>query len=232
MNHYLLKFAGSGGELIVSQANPAFVAHWCDLADEHGLLEFINSVNWEEDDLETESPPWDPNGENPSLWNSNEPYVHVSGVYSDNGYSVVEIALATDVEYPYEEQAFEEVGKEQFHDFVNTVYGREAYASSWESAGAIPVVCYHSQEKGLFNEAILSIPGEFDPGLLAIGVVETDLCELVERVWYDGEELELRSDFAGTSTRDSSACVGWMEDVHIITQEDIQEGLNEVSARE
>ena len=92
---------------------------------------------------------------------------------------------------------------------------RECYAESQEPedlTGYIPVLCFHSGEKGSFGQWFIETDQPFDPKKLAYTQVETDLCELVTGIYYDKKELETNYDYAESNGKGYYAYVGWLKE--------------------
>ena len=75
----------------------------------------------------------------------------------------------------------------------------------------IPVLCFHSSEKGSFGVWFVETDGEdFDEFKLAYGVVETNLAEFIDSVYYDKEELDTDYDYNDTTGKSYDADIGWL----------------------
>jgi len=70
---------------------------------------------------------------------------------------------------------------------------------------------FYSSEKGEFGGWIIELEDgeEFDPNLVAVSVVETDHGEMVERLWYNKEEIEQDYDFVDSRGKGYYASVAW-----------------------
>ena len=91
---------------------------------------------------------------------------------------------------------------------VNCLISREAYITDSEN-GSVPVLIYHSSEKGTFCSWEVEAES-FDPKLLGASLTETDFGEFVEDLYYNGEKLELNNDCVDTRGKAIYARVGWM----------------------
>jgi len=91
-------------------------------------------------------------------------------------------------------------------------YGGEEMSREPDENGNryIPVLAFHSSEKGTFGCWYLDTDEPFDIQRLAYGVVETNVAELVDRVYYDKEELDTDYDYNDTSGKGYYADVGWL----------------------
>lgn len=220
-----------GGELTVGTVDPDFVQYWQG-EDESDLIEHCVGAQWgEDDDLDPDSPPMI-DGEN-IPWHECDDIEHLNGPYSDNQYFVTEVKLHEDAEIRYGElcwkegvdhdfniHKFEEVGDEsEGHDYNHFLYGREGgYASDdepdWDdeaSEDVVPVLIFHSAEKGGFGELYVTTEGEdFDHDKFCIGVCETDLGTIIETYYYDEQELEVDWGYADTNGKGYYARVAWL----------------------
>lgn len=215
--YFKIEFNGYGGEYTIGRVTADFVEYWKD-RDEDELIDHINNVGWGDEVADTESPDMTDDG-NLATWECDD-IDHLNGCYADNGYWVTEVALknpdAWDEDYqvvtdPYENE--EELGdSERIDDFANSVYGRELYTCSPDTEGElVPVLQWHSSEKGNFGIAYVVTDGEdFNPDLLSITTVETDLAEFVETVWYGETQLEICYDWADTNGKGLYASVGYV----------------------
>ena len=80
-----------------------------------------------------------------------------------------------------------------------------------EGNNYVPVLAFMSSEKGTFGVWYVETDGEdFDPYKLGVGVVETNLAEMVDRVYYDKVELDTDYDYNDTTGKSYHAEVGWL----------------------
>ena len=86
---------------------------------------------------------------------------------------------------------------------------REAYTLECGLEGYIPVMQCMSSEKGFFFEATFETD-DFDVEKLQTKYIETDFGCLVEKVTYNGEELELDFDDYSVQSKNFDAKVGWV----------------------
>lgn len=212
-----------GGEVVVGTVSPEFVEYWQD-RDANELVSHVFNLDWDDpDEIDTDSPEMTADGN--ISWHEVDDYEHLNGPYSDNHYLVYEVTLAPTVAYQngeiiypqnwdYNNPVYEETHDYEQYDYSNYVYGREVYTSNPEidkEGEWVPVLQMHSAEKGSFGEIIIETDGaDFDPEKLAIGVVETDVGELIEAYWYDGREVVVNYDSCDTVGKGMYACAGWM----------------------
>lgn len=192
MKRYRIETGRYGGELTVGRVTIEFAKQY---AGNQEVLEEIVGELEEYDNVIKEG--------HPVSWYDVDDVVHINAPYSDNTYAVYEIdGVGEDVA---------EIGSFEY----NHVYGRECYINEElsEDADTIsPMLVCHSQEKGSFGEIILEIEDEFDPDLLAVTTVETDLCELIDNYFYDGVELEVNYDYCDSIGKGFSAYCGYAPD--------------------
>jgi hypothetical protein len=95
------------------------------------------------------------------------------------------------------------------------MYGREGgYFGTEEpdevTEELVPVLAFMSSEKGTFGVWFIEQDDDFDPYKLGFGVVETNLGEFVDRVYYDKVELDAEYDYNDTTGKSYHAEVGWL----------------------
>ena len=215
-----------GGELTVGTISKEFVEYWQPKLEDGDseLIETLQRYEYEDDDMGDPDSPIPK--EDYNAWHDCDDLEHVTGPFSDNQYSWVEVKLHTDAvysdglvqwkegkEHGYEVQMYEEIGDESdVHDYNVYVYGREAYTNNIdECVEPIPVLQFFSSEKGNFGEVVVETNGEdFDPEKLQIGVVETDLATIIEQYWYDRKPLQVDFNYSDTYGKGYYATVGFM----------------------
>lgn len=237
--YFKIELNGYGGEFCMGKSTPEFVKYW-QARDEDQLVEHLVGANWDDEEmLDTESPDMTEDG-NISMWECDD-YVHLNSCYADNGYWVQEVALndpsAWDEDYqtvtdPHENEV--EIGDAVRHDnFEHWIGGREAYTCSEDTEGddIVPVIKYHSSEKGNFGIAYVVTDGEeFDPELVGVAVVETDMAEFVEALYYGKQQLEICYDWADTNGKGTYAEVGYVKEAWLdeFDEDLIQETLSDI----
>lgn len=237
--YFVINTGRYGGEVTVGRVQQQFVEYWSERLEEDGdsdLIEHVYAASWDDTDgRNEESCDLTEDGDIP--WHDIDDFEHLNGAYADNEFGVVEVKLHEDAEVSYGSIAwkegvdwewgtpqYEEIGEMTYHDY-NHLYSREAYSCNFNTAmemiedednnaqeeDFVPVMTFHSAEKGGFGELVVVTNGEdFDPDLLAIGVCETDVCEIIESYWYDGQELEVCWDYADTTGKATYVNVGMM----------------------
>lgn len=214
-----------GGEIVVGKVSPEFVEYWKD-RDRDDLLRHVLNLDWDdEEEIDQDSPEMTESGN--ISWHEVDDYEHLTGPYSDNKFLVYEVDLVPGVKYEngeitcpedwdYSKITHEEITDYEQYDYTNYIYGREVYTSdptADDDGDWVPVLQMHSAEKGGFGEIFIETNGEdFNPEKLAIGIVETDMGELIEAYWYDGREVVVDYDACDTVGKSFHACVGWMNE--------------------
>jgi|TARA_B110000908_G_scaffold5870_1_gene7456 hypothetical protein len=212
MSKYLYRVEGGryGGELAIGKVTAEFVRYWQE-KEQDELMSHIVGLDWEDsEDIDTDSPaPY----EDMSTWNNwyeCDDYEHHNAYYADGQFSVHDVSgaeLESDDVQNWDDDAVD----------VSPYYlmSRECYAESQEPedlTGYIPVLCFHSGEKGSFGQWFIETDQPFDPKKLAYTQVETDLCELVTGIYYDKKELETNYDYAESNGKGYYAYVGWLKE--------------------
>lgn len=199
-----------GGEYTIGVVNGDFVRYWTD-RDESELIGHLNALEWGEgDELDQDSPYiFDDEDEVYNGWYEIDELEHSSAMYGDAGFTVTELeSLEEDDEYLHNDS---ETALEGYH-----LIGREAYANEelpddiTDEDEYVPVLMFHSAEKGSFGCWFVETDGEdFDPKKFAYSTVETDIGEFVDTVWYDKAELEPNFDYCDTTGKGYYVRVGW-----------------------
>ena len=91
----------------------------------------------------------------------------------------------------------------------------------------VPVLAFHSSEKGSFGAWFVDTDEPFDEFKLGYGVVETNLCELVDAVYYDKQELDCNFDYNDTTGKSYGADVGWLNIKWHDSQENVAENMED-----
>jgi len=120
---------------------------------------------------------------------------HGFGMYSDSNLTAYEIKDGEEVEIE------EDIP-------VSCLMSREAYITDSEH-GSVPVMIFHSAEKGDFCSWELEAE-DFDSKLLSASLVETDFGEFIQDLYYNGEKLELNDEYVDTRGKGYYAKVGWI----------------------
>ena len=219
-----------GGEVVVGTVSQEFVEYWAQRVENDGdaeLIETLQRFEWDDDDMgDAESPK---PTEDFYAWHDCDDLEHMNGPFEDNRYRVTEISLHTDAEYvdgsvqwkeglehDYPTSMYTEVQElEEEFDYYG-VYGREVYSNYVEmpqdedNVEVRPIMSFLSSEKGSFGEVIVQTDGEdFDPDLLRVGTVETDVANIIERYWYNRQELIIDFDHSDTNGKGFYAHVGF-----------------------
>lgn len=215
---YVIAAAGYGAELVVGSVNPAFVKYWASRLQEgededtliEELLEFDHAHDEPEDAINDPEATVPPFPEYEGNWYDADDFEHTSAIFSDSWITVT----------PLDEQDQELTDQEQrfkVSEDLATIYGRECYYDEEYDSDVhdseddfSPVLSVMSVEKGLFMEGSLELSEPFDPKLLAVGLLETNMCELVDDIYYDGKPVDVDT-VGDTVGKSMSARVGWLK---------------------
>jgi len=174
-------------------------------------------MGWGSDD-EPEDALLDPNAppiprDDFNMW-ENDDIEHLNAPYSDGGFTVYEVPADGSDDWDHDKEVYEGEGI--------CVYGREGGYFGHEEPELVneeddegnkyvPVLLFHSSEKGSFACWFAETDGEdFDEFKLGYSIVETNLCEMIENVYYDKQELEPNYDYNDTTGKGYDAEVGWL----------------------
>ncbi len=207
-----------GGECVIGEVRNSFVQQALDL-DEGDLIDrVLDAENWEEPESAESEEHEDPEAvvvpkEDYYMWECDD-IEHINGPYADGGFTVYEVPADGSDDYDYEN----EVGSfSAIH-----MYGREGGYFGNEQPDVVnedddegnhyvPVLAFHSSEKGTFASYFVETDGEdFDQYKLGMGIVETNVGEFIDRVYYNKVELDAEYDQNDTSGKSYHAEVGWL----------------------
>ena len=204
-----------GGELVLGEVNPNFVRYY----EDHESTEIVEAVletdDWTEGEEEPADALQDPNTPpSPALpdqdfymWECDE-LEHINSPYADGGFMVYEVPADGSDDWDYDKEVFDGDGI-FLYGREGAYFGREEPTENKDEY--IPVLCFHSSEKGSFGVWFVETDGEdFDEFKLAYGVVETNLAEFIDAVYYDKEELDTDYDYNDTTGKRYDADVGWL----------------------
>jgi len=233
---YRIEGGRYGGELVIGEVNPAFATYYADKQDE--LVDAVlESEDWEEQDddtdtlLDPEGPPHPAlPGEDFYMW-ENDGFEHINSAYADGGFNVYEVPADGSDDWDYDEEVYEGEAIQ--------VYGREGGYFSTEdepellneedSEGNkyVPVLAFHSSEKGSFGAWFIDTDEPFDEFKLGYGIVETNIAEFIDSVYYDKQELDCDYDYNDTTGKSYDAQVGWLNTKWHDSMENVSENMEE-----
>ena len=207
---YRIEGGHYGGECVIGEVNNHFVSNTVTL-DESQLVDTILEFddwnpdideNAEIEDPEQLSPP----REDYYMWECDD-IEHINGPYADGGFTVYEVPADNSDNWDYDNEVWQ---GEAIH-----MYGREGGYFGQEEPEektdeVVPVLAFMSSEKGTFGVWFVELDEEFDPYKLGMGVVETNLGEFVDRVYYNKVELDADYDYNDTTGKSYHAEVGWL----------------------
>ena len=202
---YRIEPGNYGGELTVGEVSEAFVEYWKHEEQEDLIDAVISFDDYNDDEPEDalENPDAPPMLD--SYWHDIDDLEHQNGAYSDGSWTVTPVPADGSDDWAYDDHA----------EFEPThMYSRECYISDeideeYEDQ-TVPVLAFHSSEKGSFACWFLDTDEEFDAGKLNFGSCESDLADLVESVYYGKEELESNYDYNDTTGKAYYAHVGYL----------------------
>jgi hypothetical protein len=210
MKKYVVRGGRYGGEVTIGRVSKEFVEYWSPKVEEDGDGDLINHVvnlDYDGADVDPSLPTMTVDGN--TAWYEIDDIEHSNGYYADSNFFVTEL-----------DEEGNETGDEV--EFTNaSLYGREAYnetsmpepteyLTQEDVDNYVPVLVFHSGEKGAFGQWIIETEEDFDPYKFTFSILETNLGEFVERVWYDGVEIDCDYDWCDSIGKGYYAQVGYM----------------------
>jgi len=221
---YRIEAGNYGGELTIGEVPAEFVEYWKH-EEQEDLIDAVTSFDeWDESDSPDdalEDPDAPPMLDN--YWHDINDLEHQNGCYSDGTWTITPVPADGSDDWAYEDS---------FEVEPTHMYSRECYSSDEideEYADqTVPVLAFHSSEKGTFACWFLDTDEEFDAEKLRFGSCESDLADLVETVYYGKEELESNYDYNDTTGKAYYAHVGyvnrkWHDPLDYYTPEQLEE---------
>ena len=199
-----------GGETVIGKVDSEFVDYFLAIDKserQEAIIEHVTSYDWDDGQPDADAPiP----KEDYYMWECDD-IEHINSAYADSGFFVTEV---TNEEGKYD---YSEI--ETPLEAVQQLYGREAYSMGTlpddediqDDDNYVPTLAFHSGEKGGFGCWFVETDGEpFDKYKFTYGIVETDMGEFIDSVWYDKKELETDYDYNDTTGKGYYAGVGYM----------------------
>tara|TARA_B110000858_G_scaffold191837_1_gene241650 strand:+ start:987 stop:1718 length:732 start_codon:yes stop_codon:yes gene_type:complete len=192
-----------GGETVIGSVDKEFVDSMLD-ADQEDLIDHLTSCD--DEDFEGTLP-----SEDYYMWECDD-IEHINSAYADGGFFVTEVSEEDKYEYSENETEYSD-GE------IIQLYGREAYAQDEEPLKEdikegddyVPVVMFHSSEKGAFGCWFVDTGDQpFDKLKLTYGIVETNMGYFIDTVYYDEIELECEYDNNDSTGKGYYAEVGYL----------------------
>ena len=196
-----------GGEVVCGEVTPEFYEYWVDREDYE-----LQEAMWSDGEDHPDSPkPRSDDDEYWTAWHDIDDFLHLSAPYADNSYRVCEIKLKEGVTFDEEWGGFESEsdGYDFFEELTDwddqedrdyiALASQELYGDrdKFGSDKCVPVLFFHSAEKGAFGEVIVVTDGEdFNPAKFRIDMVETDVGEFIQSYWYDKKVLPVNYDWS------------------------------------
>jgi len=199
-----------GGETVIGKVDSEFVDYFLAIDKserQEAIIEHVTSYDWDDGQPDADAPiP----KEDYYMWECDD-IEHINSAYADSGFFVTEVTN--------EESKYDYSETETKLEAVMCLYGREAYSMGTlpddediqDDDNYVPTLAFHSGEKGGFGCWFVETNGEpFDKYKFTYGIVETDMGEFIDSVWYDKKELEIDYDFNDTTGKGYYAGVGYM----------------------
>lgn len=217
-----------GGETTIGIINRDFV-EFMDGKDSDEVVETVlawsDADSIEEYESQTDgAPPLSPEGEDDlgRSWYEFDDLEHISSAYGDGTWSWCEVPPDGSDDFgggeEHDFEAWQMCCREAYHS--EELPEPTEYVSQEQIDGYVPVLAFHSAEKGGHGDYFVETDGEdFDPRLLTFSVLETSVAEMVDQVWYNGEPVEENFDFADTMGKGYYASVGYFNPNYHDTQE-------------
>ena len=202
-----------GGEVVCGEVTPEFYEYWVDREDYE-----LQEAMWSDGEDHPDSPkPRADDDEYWTAWHDIDNFLHLSAPYADNSYRVCEIKLKEGVTYDEEWGSLEsedpdKYGYDMFDEIDNVedqkdldyiqLASQEIYGNrdKFGSHGCVPVLFFHSAEKGAFGEVIVVTNGDdFNPAKFRVDAVETDCGEFIQSYWYDKKMLPVNFDWSDST---------------------------------
>ena len=219
---YRIEAGNYGGELTIGEVSADFVEYWKH-EEQEDLIDQVVSFDDYSDDPEDalEDPDAPPVLE--SYWHDIDDLEHQNGCYTDGTWTVTPVPADGSDDWAYDD-SFE---VEPTHMYSRECYSSDEIDEEYEDQ-TVPVLAFHSSEKGSFACWFLDTDEEFDAEKLRFGSCESDLADLVETVYYGKEELESNYDYNDTTGKAYYARVGyvnrkWHDQLSYYTVEQLEE---------
>lgn len=202
-----------GGEVVCGEVTPEFYEYWVDREDYE-----LQEAMWSDGEDHPDSPkPCADDEEYWTAWHDIDNFLHLSAPYADNSYRVCEIKLKEGVTYDEEWGSLEsedpdkygydmfdeidDVEDQKDHDYIQ-IASQELYGNrdNFGKEGFVPMLTFHSAEKGAFGEVIVVTDGEdFNPAKFRIEIVESECGEFINSYWYDKKMLPVNFDWSDST---------------------------------
>ena len=198
-----------GGETVIGEVDAEFVDYFLAIDKserQEALIEHVTSYDWDDGQPDADAPV---PKEDYYMWECDD-IEHINSAYADSGFFVTEVTN--------EESKYDYSETETPLEAVGCLYGREAYSmgtlpddEDTQDDVTVPTLAFHSGEKGGFGCWFVETDGEpFDKYKFTYGIIETDMGEFIDSVWYDKKELETDYDYNDTTGKGYYAGVGYM----------------------
>lgn len=223
-----------GGELIVGDISQEFYDFWKD-KDIGSLKKAILS----EGQSESNSPKPNNRFDDWEHWSNYGNIINEFGAYSDSKYTVTEIKLAEQVsidngilrdltnDYRVNDEMYEEIQGTSKKFRYQIAWVTEAIMCESDLGNIVPAFAFHSSEKGDFGELFVDTNGdEFNPDLLEVGVIESDLTSIINSFWYNKKNIYESGD-KETRGKSSHIKLGHFQEASLINIKESEEKLED-----
>jgi hypothetical protein len=178
-----------GAEVVVGEVSQEFFDKFNE-EEEDDLIEVL----MEEEELERG-------------WFDNDDKEHINAAYSDGEISIYSVPADGSDDWEGElALSFPATGQDQ-------LYSREAFSidEDFIDGDCVPIVSCCSSEKGSFGAWFIDTNKPFVQAKLVLGLLETDVGEFIDDVFYDKVQLECNYDYTDTMGKGFYARLGMMK---------------------
>jgi hypothetical protein len=237
--YFMIELGNAGSEVTVGKVNKDFVEFWVG-EDSEDLVDHVKGLESDdEDEINEDSPPMfdDEDMPNAPFYDVTD-YVHTTQSYTDATYMVEEIVLNDDAKIEEGILMSEDWNSAPYDVIDNFDYEatepyiaaeREFYLEyTDDNQGAVPVLMSFTEQAGNLGRVLIVTDDEdFDPDLLAFSAIQTDLAGVINRVFYNGKEFPIDTNWAEPDGDYTEARVGYISPDYIGSDEEIAQEIKE-----
>ena len=236
MAKYRYRIEGSnyGGEAVLGKVSAEFVDYYKD-KDQEDLIEAVTDFDDWNDTEEPDDALLDPNAppiprEDYYMWECDD-FEHLNSSYADGGFFVYEVPADGSDDYDYDNEVHASLEVAPLMSREAGLFGTDLpdHGLETDSAGNqyVPVLMFHSSEKGSFAVWFVETDEPFDKYKLTYNQAETNMGEFIDDVYYDREMLEADYDYNDTTGKAYYAEVGYLNTKWHDTNDASEEELKE-----
>ncbi len=203
---YRIESSNYGGEITLGTVPKDFVDYWMPILEEDCDFDLINAVVDSGEEREDSSPQLG------KTWDECDDIEHINASYANGEWSVYAVPADGSDDESDDEKIWEGENAEPVK-----LYSREVIHNTdidieneKNPEDYVPVLSFLSEEKGNFGVWFVNTDEPFDHKKLTFGLLEMNLGEMVERVFYNEEELEINYDYCESRGKAYYASVGFM----------------------